>query len=238
MKHVLKTIYAILLAFILLFAPRIGRWVANLFDFDQIDPDGAFMWISVRHITQTLVILILIVVITKISKIQFNLGMGDKKIGFSYLKKFMIYFTIYTVIVFAVTVISGGFQSFIHPLNARNIIGYLGFQLVLSGPSEELIFRAFAMTMFAFLVSNKRLDRRMSYANLFAMIIFGVAHIYFTFNPFGMSYDIGQVLFAMALGYFYGDCYEKSKSFVYPMLMHSFSNVLMMSITIILSAIL
>ena len=38
------------------------------------------------------------------------------------------------------------------PLTPRNIVGQLGFQLLLSGPSEELIFRAFAITMLALMI--------------------------------------------------------------------------------------
>jgi uncharacterized protein len=33
--------------------------------------------------------------------------------------------------------------------------------------------------------------------------------------------------------YIYGDCYEKSKSMYYPMMMHSICNVIMVSIVVI-----
>ncbi|MDR4969416.1 MAG: CPBP family intramembrane glutamic endopeptidase [Acholeplasmataceae bacterium] len=235
MKVFVKIISIIVLTVILLGAPKVGTWVANMFDYSSIDPDGAFMWISVHHIIQAVVILLIILFSTKFYKVNFHLNMGNKEVGYRYLKKFMLYFSIYTVIAFIVIIISSGIQPFQYPLNARNISGYLGFQLLLSGPSEELIFRAFAITIFVLLVSQKRIDKHLSYANLFAAIIFGIAHIQFSLSPFDISFALPQVLMAIGLGYFYGDCYEKSKSVVYPMIMHSFSNVLMVGITILLS---
>ncbi len=145
---------------------------------------------------------------------------------------------IYTVGAFGSMILMGGFQPFQYPLTGLNITGYLGFQLLLSGPSEELIFRAFAITIFAFLITDKRLNKHISYANLFAAIIFGLAHVYIRFSPFEINYTVFQVVYATVLGYFYGDCYEKSKSVIYPMIMHSFTNVVMIGLTVILSFIL
>lgn len=238
MKHFIKIIFILVLSFILLFAPRIAGFVANLFDYQALDPEGAFMWISVHHIVQALVIMILMFGFIKFAKVDFHLGLGNRVIGMNYLKRFMMVFTVYAVIAFIITIVFGSFEQFGYSLNARNIIGYLGFQLLLSGPSEELIFRAFSISLFAFYITDKRLNKYISYAVLFAAIIFGVAHINFSFNPFDISLSVFQVVYAIVLGYFYGDCYEKSKSVVYPMIMHSFTNVLMIGLTVLLSFIL
>jgi len=235
MKIFIKIIIGVLLALLLLIAPRIGGWFADLFNYDAIDPDGAFMWISIHHIVQTIVIIIVMIVFIKVTKVKFHLGLGNKKSGIDYLKKFAMIFTGYVVVAYTVTLLTGSFVSFAYPLNARNIFGQLGFQLLLSGPSEEFIFRAFSIGMFAFFVTNKRLNKHLSYAVLFSAIIFGIAHIAFSFSPFSMSYSFFQVGYAIVLGYFYGDCYEKSDSVLYPMIMHSFTNILMVGGTILLS---
>ncbi len=237
-KKVWTVLKILLLSVLLLVIPKIGTWTANLFHYDSIDPDGAFMWISIHHMIQAMVVLLIIFIIKQFKPIDFNLGFGNKEIGYRYLKRFMIGFTVYTLIAFTVIIVLNSFQVFQYPLNARNITGYLGFQLFLSGPSEELIFRAFAITLFVTFISTKRVDKYLSYATLFAAIIFGIAHIQISLNPFGLSYSIQQVILAIGLGYFYGDCYEKSKSVIYPMIMHSFGNVLMVGITVILSFVL
>jgi len=235
MKYVFNFVLILLLVFVLLIAPKIGGLIADLFNVQSIDPDGAFMWISIHHIAQALIIMILMFFFVRFTNVQFHLGLGNRTVGLNYLKKFMMIFSIYTAIAFIMTILSGSFSPFAYPLTGRNIAGYLGFQLLLSGPSEELIFRAFSISLFAFLITEKRLNKHISYAVLFSSIIFGIAHISFSFNPFSISYSIFQVGYAIVLGYFYGDCYEKSKSVVYPMIMHSFTNVLMIGLTVILS---
>ncbi len=235
MKIIKNIILTLVLMIILLYAPRIGGTVAGLFNYASIDPDGSFMWISVHHIVQALVIIPLMIILSAAFKIKFHLGLGDISVGLKYLKRFILAFSIYTVVAFIVTYVSEGLQPFAYPLTAMNIFGYLGFQLFLSGPSEEFVFRAFAISAFAGLVTDKKILKNLSFSVLFASIVFGLAHINFSFNPFGMSFSTFQVIYAVVLGYFYGDCYEKSKSVIYPMLMHSYSNVLMIGLTVIVS---
>ncbi len=123
----------------------------------------------------------------------------------------------------------------------RNIAGQLGFQLLLSGPSEELIFRAFAITMLALSANGVVVGKPiftvlggdLSVANLIAAVIFGLAHVRFSFAPFSMSYSTFQVIYATVLGLFYCVCYERSKSMIYPMLMHSISNVVAVSVSVV-----
>lgn len=235
MKYALKGLYALILAFVLLFVPKIGGWVADLFTYTAIDPDGAFMWISVHHIVQALIILVIIMGMIKVTSIKFHLGFGNQSEGRKYLKRFVLIFSVYTIIAFAVTIFSSSLQPFAYPLTARNMGGYLAFQALLSGPSEELVFRAFSISAFSYLVSDKRLFRNMSYAVIFSSFIFGIAHVRFSLNPFTVSFSTFQVGYAMVLGYFYGECYERTKGVVFPMIMHSFTNVLMVGLTILFS---
>jgi len=200
MKIALKFIFILFLVFVLLGSPRIAGFVADLFNYQSIDPDGAFMWISVHHIVQAIIIMILMFIFVKFTKVKFHLGLGNRVLGMNYLKKFMIIFSVYTAIAFIITILSGSFVQFSYPLNARNIAGYLGFQLLLSGPSEELIFRAFSISLFAFFITEKRLNKHISYAVLFSAIIFGIAHIGFSFNPFSISFNLsGGLCFSFRL---------------------------------------
>ena len=232
-----KIFVLILLVVILLGSPILARSITNLFDFSTIDPDGVFMWLSIRHVLQALIVLVLIGIITKFFPVKFNLGLGNTKIGLRYLKRFVGIFFVYTMIAFLIILLFGQFEVFPYPMNVRNISGYLAFQLFLSGPSEELIFRAFAITIFSTFIINKRINHRLSYANLFGMLIFGIAHVSISLSPISFEYSIPQILLSVGLGYFYGDCYEKSKSVIYPMIMHSYTNVLMVGIAILLSII-
>jgi uncharacterized protein len=219
-RSLLQVIWVVGLAVLLLGVPRLAGAFANLFDYSTVDPDGAFAWISVRHIAQAVVFLILIFIITWASPIRFGFGWGDSKVGWFYVRLFALIFAGYTAVSLLIVFTAGTFQTFPYPLTARNIIGQLGFQLLLSGPSEELIFRAFAITMLglmvkATLISGETRPGRtvvtifggvLSLANLIAAIIFGLAHVRFTFAPFSASYNMGQVIYAVVLELFYGVC--------------------------------
>lgn len=238
MKNImLKSLYVIGLTILLLGIPLSGRFVANSFDLSRLDPDGSFLWISIHHITQAIVALIIIFVITRFKTLDFGFSLGNKEAGIKGLKAFMLFFSLYVLGAYLSTIFTG-FQPFQFPLTSRNIIGYLGFQLLLSGPSEEIIFRALSITLFSLIINKTVWKDRISITNIYAAVIFGLAHVYIGFDPFQLSYSLFQVIYAMVLGYFYGMVYIKSKSVIYPMLMHSFSNVLMVGVTIILSFIL
>lgn len=248
-KFFKQALWVLFLTGLLLGVPRLAGTFASLFDYSAIDPDGAFAWFSVRHIAQAVVFLMLMLVITRVSDIRFGFGWGDRKEGLLYLRLFVLIYIGYVVVHrLIVLVLTGSLPVFWHPLTARNIIGQLSFQLLLTGPSEELIFRAFAITMLGLLVkgvvfSSKdagvgkavftMLGGQLSVANLIAAIIFGLAHMRFTFAPFSASFDPGQVIVAVILGLFYGVCYERSKSMLYPMIMHSFSNVVVVTVSIV-----
>lgn len=250
-KILIQILWVLLIAAVLLGVPRLAGQVADQFDYSTVDPDGAFAWISVHHIVQTVIFLALMIIISKLSGIRFGFGWGDRQVGWFYVRLFAIIFTAYVVVSLIITIITGSFLGFQYPLTARNISGQLGFQLLLSGPSEELIFRAFAITMLALVVTGTIargeagvgkvittiLGGQLSVVNLIAAVIFGLAHVGFSFNPFSVSFSTGQVIYAIVLGLFYGVCYERSGSMIYPMIMHSISNVVAVGMSIIASLI-
>lgn len=216
----------------------ISGLVADIFNYQSIDPDDSYAWVSVHHIVQALIFLILMAGLSWFQSLEFGFGWGDKEVGRKYLLLFVLIFSLYTVAMYTIVILTSFFQPFGYPLTATNIFGQLGFQLLLSGPSEELIFRAFAMTMLAQLIKGRIFNDKVSSVNMIAAIIFGLAHVGFNFAPFETHYHLPQVLYSIALGLLYGDCYEKSGSIYYPMIMHSFTNVMMVGVGIIFSFIL
>jgi len=238
MKFLRSILWVVFLTALLLGVPKLSGVIASLFDYRAIDPDGSYAWISVHHIVQALIFLILMAGLSRFQSLEFGFGWGDKEAGRRYLLSFVLIFSLYTVVMYTTAILTGSFQPFDYPLTATNIFGQLGFQLLLSGPSEELIFRAFAMTMLVLLIKGRIFKGKVSAANMIAAVIFGLAHVSFSFAPFEASYHLPQVFYSIALGLFYGDCYEKSGSMYYPMIMHSFTNVMMVGVSIILSFIL
>ncbi len=237
MQRVFRSVlWVMFLTVLLLWVPMFSGTIARLFNYQAIDPDGAFAWVSVHHIVQALIFLIIILVLNRFKPLDFGFGWGNKKVGKRYVLSFTLIFGVGSVVSHLIVILTNTLQQFGYPLTAANIAGQMGFQLLLSGPSEELIFRAFAITMLALVIKGRVLQGKVSVANLIAAVIFGLAHVGFSFAPFAVSYNLFQVIMSVTLGIFYGDCYEKAKSMYYPMMMHSISNVIMVGLTVIASA--
>jgi uncharacterized protein len=232
---VLKTLWILVLVIVLLGLPRLAGIATDAFNFKSIDPDGAFAWLSVHHIIMAIMALLLIITVKLVKPLDFGFGRGDRSAGKKYVLRFTLIFASGAVGMYGILFLIGAFKPFAYPLTAANIAGHLGFQLLLSGPSEELFFRAFAITLLAAAVKRRTFKGRVSWANILAALIFGMAHLGFAFAPFAVHYDLMQVILAVTLGLFYGDCYEKTKSMVYPMVMHSISNVITAILTVILT---
>lgn len=229
-----KLFIFLLVSMLLLGIPKLSGIIANLFPAPNLDPDGSFWWISIHHIVQTILFVPFFFVVKWFVKdVDFRLGWGDKKLGMKFVSRFSLYFLIYTVIAFGFIIMSNSLQPFIYDVTARNVVGYLGFQLLLSGPSEEFIFRAFAMTVFSMLFSKYLIKDKVSISNVLAAIIFMLAHVGIRFAPFELSYSVGQLMYSLTLGLIYGVCYEKTRSVIYPMMLHSISNVISVGITIL-----
>lgn len=228
-----KALWIMVLTLILLGVPRFSGVIADQFNYQTIDPDGSYAWIAVHHLIQAAIFIVFIALINRIKPLDYGFGWGNKEVGKKYVLKFALIFTAGSLVSHIIVLLTNTLQPFQYPLTATNIFGHLGFQLLLSGPSEELIFRAFAITMLALVIRGRVLKEKVSYANIIAAIIFGLAHVQFSFAPFKTDYSLFQVCLSVTLGIFYGDCYEKSGSVYYPMIMHSTSNIVMVGLTII-----
>ncbi len=64
-------------------------------------------------------------------------------------------------------------------------------------------------------------------AGVVAAVLFAVAHINWSLSPFALTYDAFQLVYAFVLGIAYAQTYERTGSVLYPMIMHSMANVLM-----------
>ncbi len=234
-KTLQKFFWTLILTVLLLAVPRLSGAIADQFNYQAIDPDGSYAWISVHHIVQALIFIFMIAAITKHKALDFGFKWGNKEVGRKYVLNFTLIFGAGSLVSHMIVILTGSFQAFPYPFTATNIFGQMGFQLLLSGPSEELIFRAFAITMLALVIRGRFLKEKISYANIIAAIIFGLAHVGFSFDPFTLNYNFFQVILSIILGIFYGDCYEKTGSVFYPMMMHSISNIVMVGLTIIAS---
>jgi len=212
-----------------IFSGKAGHFIARLVPYQSIDPYDCFAEISIHHAVMLFIALILILALRKILKVDFYLGLGDKKSGVKYLAIYTASFFVITIVLHTFMALKNQLPSYAFPLDVRNVIGRLGFQLLLTGPAEELLYRALPVTLlvYAFGKSIKVKDS-VTLEVILASLVFAFAHVNkWSLVPFTFEADYFQLIYAFVLGTIQGVVYQKSKSIVYPILMHSFSNVLM-----------
>lgn len=69
-----------------------GRGVADIFPCEKFDPYKAYAWISIHHVTEMLLALAVIMILSKLLKVDFNLGLGGRKKGTKYVVTFTAIF--------------------------------------------------------------------------------------------------------------------------------------------------
>jgi len=159
--------------------------------------------------------------------IDFGFQLGNKKIGIKYLVVFTLIVLIYVLVNYLIGYYFGINQPINYPLNIRNVLGTLGFQLFLSGPAEELLFRAIPISLLIFVFKDNKIIRwGISIETIIASILFSMTHISWSLNPFLINFELYQLVYSFVLGLAYGMVYQKSKSVIYPILMHSSSNLI------------
>ncbi|HHV99823.1 MAG TPA: CPBP family intramembrane metalloprotease [Clostridiaceae bacterium] len=223
------------------FASKVGNIIANCFDYKIIDEYGIFAYVSVHHIVQMLIALLAIIILNKKYKIDFGFNAGNRKLGMKYLLVFTVAVLIFTVISYGIRYFSNQIIQYDYPLNAKNVLGTLGFQLLLSGISEEVLFRALPIGILTFWIGSNK-ERKftklnLSYEVIIAAVLFSIAHIRWTINPFSIGMNYLQLIYCFVLGIVYGKAYQESNSVIYPMIMHSISNVIMVGLGYIFSII-
>ncbi len=222
-------------------AAKVGVFVANRFSYTRIDPDGQFMWISVHHVVQMGIALAVILLLRKVWGIDFGLRAGHAPAGLIFVARIAAVILVITVAVEFIRSFYGFRRAFEYPLNARNVLGTLGFQLLLSGPSEELLFRALPIGVMWHILGKGKLIRfgrfvRREFvsrswktvypAGIVAAVLFALAHINWNIAPFTVTYDSFQLMLSFMLGVAYAMAYEHSDSVLYPMLLHSLANII------------
>ena len=214
---------------------------ADAFVYDAIDPYGLFAWISVHHIVQLAAGMALVLILAKLLRRDFGLTPGERKAGFKAVALFSAGFCVYTVVAFGITWIAGNGPAIDFPLNAQNVGGTLVFQLLLSGPSEEVLFRALPVTMLAIVNERSIVVKagkfHISLECVLAALLFSFAHVRIDLLTFVFSADAMQLVFSFALGIAYGYVFQKTKSVLYPMIMHSVSNVFMVGAGYLIAAV-
>ena len=124
-----KIIYIFLATVILFvvqsFASKFGDLVASLFNYTMIDKDDIFMHISVHHVVQMVIALLIIFIIGKRKKF-FHLNPKVDRIGILYTSIFTIVILIYVFISYIIGYKLNTIAPYEYELNMTNVCNYSG----------------------------------------------------------------------------------------------------------------
>jgi len=224
------------LAFIFLFfvqvvSCKLGSFISGMISCQKIDPYNIFARQSIHHVILMIVGLIIILVLSKKLQADFYFSLGDTGCGIKCLAVFSAAFVVISLAVHMLMLFFGQLPQYKFPIVKRNVLGTLGFQLLLSGPAEEIVFRALPVTVLTHAFGKRiAIKGHISLEVLLAALLFSFAHIKWSLYPFVFELNFFNLIYAFVMGTIQGVVLQRSKSIIYPMLMHSFSNVSMVGI--------
>jgi membrane protease YdiL (CAAX protease family) len=185
-------------------------------------------WLYMQHAFQLLVALIVIAVL-KFKLVPADYGLHRPR-GKNYILPAILWGCFFGVLM---TVVDYAPQLIAHtkpdpgfPLTPGNIWGWIFFEGVYVGPTEEIPFRALLVTYLAATMPGKlRIGRfNMNWAGIIVALIFALLHAN-NFDTRHWPEALGQQFYAFALGVLYAYWFEKSKSVVAPIIGHNVGDV-------------
>jgi membrane protease YdiL (CAAX protease family) len=191
-------------------------------------PHGPMLWyLYLHHAFQLLFGLIGIAVVKKYVPADYGLHMPP---GPTYFGAALLWGVAFGVIMtlsdYAPNLLAHTTPTLDYKLTTTNVVGWLGFEGIFVGPSEEVPFRALLVTYLAATMPGRlRLGRfEMNWAGIIVAIMFALLHsTNFATRPFAEA--LGQQLYAFALGVLYAYWLEKSRSIVAPIIGHNAGDV-------------
>ena len=209
----------ILLALVIIFgAPLLTKYTNSLLHLG-LTKDRLLPYLYVHHAWMLILALGAIAVVKRFVPADYGLHLPRGK-------SYVGYALFWGVLLGAGTLLIGvwhGKPDMGYPLTPANISGWLFFEGVYVGPTEEIPFRALLVSYLAATMPG-RIARvgwvRMNLAGVICALIFALAHLrsFFTGSPL---LALEQVSFALLLGLIYAWLLERSRSVLAPAIAHN-----------------
>lgn len=204
--------------------------------FHTPSPHGATLpWLYMQHGFQLVFGLIAIAVLKWLVPGDYGLHppRGKTYIGAAILWG-LFFGVLMTVVDYAPHLLAGTKPDLGFPLNAPNVSGWLFFEGVYVGPTEEIPFRALLVTYLAMTMPGTlRIGRfQMNWAGIIVALIFALLHAT-NFSLRAWPLALGQQIYAFALGVLYAYWLEKSRSVVAPIIGHNVGDFVEYAIAIL-----
>jgi membrane protease YdiL (CAAX protease family) len=196
--------------------------------FHTPSPQGPTLaWLYIHHAFQLAFALVVIVIVKRFVPADYGLHAPRGK---TYIGQAVLWGTFFGVLMTAVDyapqLIAHTKPMLGYPLSRANVGGWLFFEGVYVGPTEEIPFRSLLVTYLAATMPGKlKLGRfDMNWAGIIVAVIFALLHAA-NFDTRAWPLALGQQIYAFALGVLYAYWLEKSQSIVAPIIGHNVGDV-------------
>lgn len=206
---------------------HLARHAIGILDL-RVVPGANLGWLTMQHAGQLLVALIVIAAL-KYTVVPADYGLHWPR-GKTYIAPAVLWGTSFgvlmTLVDYAPQIIAHTKPDLGFAPTPANIRGWLVFEGVYVGPTEEIPFRALLVTYLATTMQGRvRIGRfEMSWAGVLVALTFALLHAT-SFHTRDWPQALGQQLYAFALGVLYAYWLEKSQSIVAPIIGHNISDV-------------
>jgi membrane protease YdiL (CAAX protease family) len=186
-----------------------------------------------HHLIQLLFALVLIALLSRGKFSQFGLNLSNARISW---RIFAVFSLVYSAVAFFVYVVpvlvSHQRPTFDYELTPANIAGWLAFEWIFAGISEEILFRGLIQTYLSRSWRSAMTIGRVTIptAGIITTLIFCLAHI----NLRHPQLNWGQQISVFCLGIICSTAFYRTKSLLSPILVHNFSNGLVFTVLYLL----
>jgi len=201
--------------------------------------NGAWLYMTVHHLVQMVLALCVIAIVAKGRLGDWGLNLRDWRRSLRITREFATIFAVIMAISVALQFLSHATPRPAPPLTVGHVVGTLFFMAVISGVSEEILFRGMMQTWLSRWAKGDvgLFGWRVSRAGFVTAVIFALVHINFTLTPFEVTHLYWpQVGIAFVLGLLYSWAYDRTGSLLAPILMHNLANWMMASVTLAVAA--
>ena len=228
----LGTLGCVLVALLAAFGiPPIASQLTELIypSVSEYDPDDVFLWITVHHIIQLILTIIVMLILARGNLSVWGFNLNKFWLSVAWVVGFVVIFGTIEYMR-----LSGGFETRDYPLTQRNILGVQGFQYFLSGTGEEPLFRGLVIILFSAAMLRMTVLNTAHNVLVVAIstVIFMVAHLNVSVSPFAVDgFDFDQQAKALQLGVLYAVVFVQTRSLLAPIVIHGLSNGLLFTIS-------
>jgi hypothetical protein len=191
-------------------------------------PHGPVLpWLYMHHFYQLLLALIAIAALKRFVPADFGLHLPAGKTYITPAILWGIAFgVLMTVVDYAPQIWARHAPMLGYPLTAKTAAGWLFFEGIYVGPTEEIPFRALLVTYLATTMPGRLHVGRysMNWAGIIAALLFALLHAS-SFSTEAWPLALGQQIYAFVLGVLYAYWLEKSGSIVASVIGHNVSDV-------------